>query len=208
MQRGNAVAWFYQPTNPTQETMKYMNMLSRLTTLLALVALVTMTGCDSEEPDGDAGENELITRVTVTLTPMSGGSAIVAIAEDPDGDGANLTVDAIQLSADETYNGTIALYDGVNDFDITDEVEEEAEEHQFWYTASGAIADRVTITVTDRDDNNLPVGLAFTVTVSEGAAASGTFNVVLSHYDDAPKTGTDRSDESDIDIDFLLSIVP
>ncbi|MEZ4696908.1 MAG: hypothetical protein R2832_10875 [Rhodothermales bacterium] len=62
--------------------------------------------------------------------------------------------------------------------------------------------------ITDTDENSLPVGLEFTVTVSSGAAATGTLNVVLSHYDDVVKNGTTRSDESDIDIDFPVTIAP
>ncbi len=174
---------------------------------LVMALLIVLPGCDSGEPDDGAGERELITRVTLTLTPMAGGTPIEAVAEDPDGDGANLTIDPIQLVPGTTYLGTIELYDGVNDEDITAEVEEEADEHQFWYTAEGGIAGRVTVAVTDTDANGLPLGLAFTVTVTAGDAASGTLNVVLSHYDEGPKNGTDRSDESDIDIDFPVTLV-
>ncbi|MEZ4700562.1 MAG: hypothetical protein R2834_09550 [Rhodothermales bacterium] len=181
----------------------------RIVSSLALVAAIPfLSGCDSEEPDPSAGETEFITQVRLTLTPMSGGSAVVVQADDPDGDGANLTIDAIQLTAGETYTGTIVLYDGVNDEDITAEVQAEAEEHQFWYQAEGGIADRITVTITDQDANNLPIGLAFTLAVSDGGAATGTFNVALSHYDASPKDGTGRSDETDVDIDFPVSIVP
>ncbi len=50
------------------------------------------------------------------------------------------------------------------------------------------------------------MGLEYTVTVTAGAAASGTLNVVLSHFDAAPKDGVNRSDESDVDIDFPVNI--
>jgi hypothetical protein len=188
-----------------------MNHLLKSTSFVSLFLfmslLVVLPGCDSEEPDDDAGESELITRVTITLTPMAGGDPVVAVAEDPDGDGANLTIDPIQLVPGTTYLGEIELFDGVNDEDITTAVEDEAEEHQLWYTAEGGIAGRVTITITDTDANDLPVGLTFTVTVSAGGGATGTLNVVLSHYDEGPKNGTDRSDESDIDIDFPVTLV-
>ena len=172
------------------------------------IGLVFASGCDSEDPGDDAGESELITRVTLTLTPSGGGTALTAVASDPDGDGANLTIDNLTLAAGTTYNGTIQLLDGINNEDITAEVEQESDAHQFWYTAEGGIASRVTVAISDTDENSLPVGLEFTVTVSSGAAATGTLNVVLSHYDDVVKNGTTRSDESDIDIDFPVTIAP
>ena len=172
--------------------------------VLTLLAL-TFTACDSTEPEDDgAGEEELITRVVLTLT--GGGETIVAEASDPDGDGTNFQIDDITLTAGTTYTGSIELFDDINDEDITEEVEEEAGEHQFFYTPQGGIATRVTVNVTDTDGNGLPVGLDFTVVVSSGGAASGSLNVVLSHFDEEPKTGTDRSDETDVDVTFPVTI--
>ena len=83
---------------------------------------------------------------------------------------------------------------------------EEQEDHQLWYTPGGDAVSRLTITITDMDDNGLPVGLNFTVAVSDGGAASGTLQVVLSHYDSAPKDGVTMSIESDVDITFPVII--
>jgi hypothetical protein len=189
--------------------MSHLLWTSEFVSMLALLSLSALyVGCDSEEPEDGVGEEELITRVTVTLAPNVSGAAIEAVADDPDGDGTNLTIETITLQTNTTYTGMIELEDTVNGADITAEVEEEAEEHQFWYTPEGGVADRLAMTITDRDANDLPVGLQFTVTVSAGAGASGTLNVVLSHYDESPKTGTNRSDESDIDIDFPVTILP
>lgn len=172
--------------------------------LCAFLAL-TMTACDSTEPDDNgAGEEELITRVVLTLT--GGGQTIVAEASDPDGDGTNFQIDALSLAAGTTYSGSIELFDDIHDENITEEVEEEADEHQFFYTVQGGLANRLTVTVTDTDGNGLPVGLDFTLTVSQGGAASGTLNVVLSHFDEEPKTGTGRSDETDVDVTFPVTV--
>ena len=176
------------------------------TTFVILFTSLVLIGCDSEEPDPGPGEEELITTVTVTLTPQAGGQAVSFVANDPDGDGANFTLDDITLAANTTYTGTITLRDDINGEDITEEIEEEDDEHQFWYTPGGDAAGRITVTITDMDGNSLPVGLEFTLAVSDGGAATGTLNVVLSHYDDAPKDGTTRSDESDVDITFQVTI--
>ncbi|HAY36043.1 MAG: hypothetical protein P8H65_11040 [Rhodothermales bacterium] len=175
-------------------------------TLLVLLFLsFTLNACDSAEPDHDhAGEEELITRVVVTLT--SGTETVTANANDPDGDGTGFEIDPIVLSSGTTYSGSITLWDDVNLENITEEIEEEDDEHQFFYTVGGGVSDRVDVSITDRDSNNLPVGLTFDLVVSDGGPASGTLNVVLSHFDDQPKNGSDRSDETDVNVTFTISL--
>ncbi|MEM1128803.1 MAG: type 1 periplasmic binding fold superfamily protein [Bacteroidota bacterium] len=184
----------------------YQPISKYLTGALCLVLFaVVLAGCDSNEPDDDGpGETELITRVVLTLT--GGGETISATANDPDGDGTNFQIDDIILTAGTTYTGSFEIADDINGEDITAEIEEENAEHQFFFTVGGAASSRVTVTINDQDENNLPVGLDFTVAVSDGDASSGTLRVILSHYDDEPKNGTDRSDETDFDITFPIAI--
>ena len=181
-------------------------MKSYFNTFLFLLFLsFSLTACDSAEPDDDhSGEEELITRVVVTLS--SGADTIVATASDPDGDGSGFEIDPIVLSSGTTYSGAITLWDDINLESITEEIEEEDDEHQFFYTVGGGASDRVNVTVTDQDSNNLPIGLTFDVVVSDGGSANGTLNVVLSHFDDEPKNGTDRSDETDVNVTFNISL--
>jgi hypothetical protein len=182
------------------------------TLTIAAVALIA-GGCSEDNPAKPTPQNpqELITKVTLTLTPAGGGAAVTAVFSDPDGDGGNApTIGTLTLKAGTTYTGTIELLDETKDpdEDITEEVEEESDVHQFFYTPEGGIVGRITVAITDRDANNLPVGLEYTVAVTAGAAANGTLNVVLSHYDESPKNGTTPSDETDVDIDFPVNIVP
>lgn len=183
---------------------------------LALLGSLSLTACDSGEPDDDgAGEEELITQVTLTLTPQGGGSAVTISASDPDGDGTGLTFSpsTLALAPGTTYDGTIELRDTINDEDITEEVEEESEEHLFRYTLSPASAGTVTLTDTESDytsdDENggdYAVGLTFQVTTAAGASGAGTLNVALYHFDVGPKTSsTATSDEIDVDVAFPVS---
>lgn len=185
--------------------------MKRFLFLLSLTLLIILPACDSTEPDDPgAGEEELITRVVLTLT--GGGQTLSATADDPDGDGVGIQADTITLQTGTTYTGRIAVFNDLatdaEEQDITAEIRAEADEHQFFYTVGGdaAVQDAVTITLTDQDENGLPVGLDFTVAVAEAGPGTGTLNVVLSHYDDAPKNGTDRSDETDIDVTFPLVV--
>ena len=176
--------------------------------LFLLLAAIVVVGCDSSEPDDEpgAGELELITTVTVTLTPQGGGQSVTAVANDPDGDGEGFTIGDVDLVANTTYTGTIAFRDDINDEDITEEIKEEDDAHQIWYTPGGSAASRLAVTINDEDDNGLPVGLDFTLDVSMGAAVTGTLNIVMSHYDEQPKDGVTRSDETDVDLTFPVNI--
>jgi hypothetical protein len=188
---------------------------ARALAALALLGSLSLTACDSTEPDDGAGEEELITQVTLTLTPQGGGSAVTIAASDPDGDGAGLTFSpsTLTLTPGTTYDGSIELRDTINGEDITEEVEEESEEHLFRYTLTPASAGTVTITDTESDytsdDENggdFAVGLSFQVVTAAGASGTGTMNAVLYHFDEGPKTSSAAtSDEIDVDIAFPVT---
>lgn len=191
--------------------------LTRGALALALLGALTLTACDSGEPDDDgAGEEELITEVSVTLTNTADASDTVTITvSDPDGDGDGLTFSpsSVTLRPGATYAGSIKLRDTINDEDITEEVEEEAEKHLFRYAFDPASAGTISPTDAESDytsenenGGDYAVGLAFQAAVASGASGSGTLNAVLYHFDDAPKSGsTATSDETDIDIAFPVS---
>jgi hypothetical protein len=198
---------------PSNQTLIPMTAIYKTLTYAAglVFLVVALAACDSTEPDDDegAGEEELITRVVLTLD--DGGETVTATADDPDGDGVDIQVETLTLTPGTVYDGTIEVYNDLADEpveqDITAEIEEEDDEHQFFYTVDG-FGDNVRVDITDFDDSNLPVGLAFQVNVTDAASGSGTLNVVLSHYDDEPKNGVDRSDETDIDVTFPVEIAP
>ena len=179
--------------------------MNHLRTLAAIFfGTLLVSGCDSSEPDDGIGEEELITRVVITLS--GGGETVTAEASDPDGDGTDFQIDTISMTDGVTYQGQIELFDDPNSENVTDEIEAEAEEHQFFYTVAGGLAGRVSVVITDEDANGLPVGLEFEIADSGQGPASGTLRVVLSHYDASPKNGIDRSDETDVDVTFPVVI--
>ncbi|MEQ9104201.1 MAG: hypothetical protein RIE53_05845 [Rhodothermales bacterium] len=174
----------------------------------ALIVALSASGCDSTEPDDHgAGDEELITRIQLTLTSPQAPQVVVE-ATDPDGDGANLTIGTLVLKAGVTYTGTIGVFDDVNGENVGAEIDEEADEHQFFFLPGGQDASRLSVTVTDSDSNGLPVGLAFTVATTSGGAGQASLRVILSHFDDDPKDGVNQSDETDIDVTFPVTIEP
>lgn len=177
---------------------------------LALGLALTVSACDSNEPDPGGGEQELITRVVVTMTNAANAADVVTLtANDADGDGGGIvfTPARATLRPNATYTATIQLDDTINNVDISNEIEGEADEHLFRYAFDPASAG--TVALTDRESQyggtrDLPVGLAFRVTTAAAATGNAVFNATLFHFDEGAvkSSATSTSDERDIDIDF------
>lgn len=182
-----------------------MKRIDTLKFILPLLFITLIAGCDATDPDPEGvGEEELITRLAITLT--ANGQSVTYEANDPDGDGTGLQIDPMTLQSGTVYTGNIAVFDDVNDEDVGAEIAEEDDEHQFFFVPGGSAAARLTVVATDQDENGLPVGLSFQVAVADGGSGSATIQVILSHFDDAPKDGVNRSDETDIDVTFPVTI--
>lgn len=194
--------------------MKTTRVRSRWPLLLAVAGLLVVTACeDDPAAPSDENEQELITRITVTLTPVGGGTTQSATIDDPDGMGPlppSAPSAVLSLTPGTTYNGTVAVFDASdpNDVeDITVEVREEDDEHRFFYTVSGLNGVTVPDSSLDLDRNGAPLGVTFQVVAGPEASGSGTIRVVLSHYDDVPKgDGSTPSNETDIDQSFQVTV--
>lgn len=175
-------------------------------TILALSLMATvMTSCSSDDDTPEVvNEEEIITTMTVTLTSAD-GTAILQ-SQDLDGDGPNAPViTADNLTANTTYAGSIELLNETETpaEDITEEVAEEADEHQFFFGLSGAIAE---VTYSDEDGDGNPIGLEFELTT--GDAGTGTVTITLRHEPTKPNDGTlaDAGGETDITQTFDVVI--
>jgi len=172
--------------------------------------LSVFTACDSDDPE-PVNEEELITTVELTFTNDNDASDVVSASfTDIDGEGGNdPIIDNISLMANATYTLTVRFLNEEETpaEDITEEVEEEDEDHQVFYVATGA---EFTYAYGDQDSNQNPLGLTGTVTT--GAASNGTLQVILIHEPNKTAAGVRDGDptnagiESDIDVTFNLSI--
>jgi hypothetical protein len=188
----------------------------------AIVSLGAISGCDDDDPKKE-DTPELITKATLTFAPSAGGSPVIVTATDPDGEGVqDIAVDGpINLGAAKSYTLTIQLINELAAptaaaYNITGEVEEEGDEHMFFFswtnnvfndpTGNGNIDNRSDdVNYEDEDENGLPLGLeTFWTTAS---ASSGKFRVMLKHQPELKNaSSTSSAGETDLNIEFTINI--
>ena len=189
--------------------MKKLHVLAILT--LAIAAL--FPSCKKDDPT-PPNESELITTVSLTLVDSATGLQTVTLTfRDLDGDGGiDPVITGGSLQPNTTYNGQLALLDESKTpiDEITAEIEEEADEHQFFFKATpGSLL--AYLKYLDTDINGKPVGLQFRL--KSGSSGSGNFTVILRHQPDKNASGvsdgniTNAGGETDIEVTFPLSIV-
>ena len=184
--------------------------------LYAVLTLFIFTACEEDEvaPE-EENEVEVFTDVKLVFTPVVGGAAVEAAAQDPDGAGVQelQVLGGINLKANTNYFLSMIIENCLEDPCelMNEEIEEEAEEHQFFYAFTNDIftspsgngnIDNASdpINYIDVDGNGNPIGLLSTW--NTGSAKSGTFTIQLQHQPDV-KTAT--SGATDGDTDFALT---
>ena len=170
--------------------------------LLASTLVFASCSDDDNTPD-EVNEEEVITTLTVTLD--SGSDIVVLQYQDLDGEGsdsAEITVSGT-LSANTVYDGSIVLLNEIEGENITEEVEEEADEHQFFYTVGSGL--NVTTDYNDADSMGNPVGLSFILSTSD--ASSGALTFTLRHEPNKPNDGLETAGgETDIEVTFDVTV--
>ncbi|MBM1106898.1 type 1 periplasmic binding fold superfamily protein [Aurantibacter crassamenti] len=172
-----------------------------------LIVFTSLTSCsDDDENPEVVNEEEIITTMNVTLS-ASGVPTITLQSQDLDGDGPNDPVVEVSgnLTASTVYSGSIELLNETETpaEDITEEVAEEADEHQFIFVTSGSVA---STAYNDEDADGNPIGIAFTLTTGE--AGTGTLQITLRHEPKKPNDGTlaDAGGETDVVQTFTVTV--
>lgn len=171
-----------------------------------VVATLLLNSC-SDDPE-PTNEEEVITTLTVTLVPVGGGTEVTMEFYDEDGDGPIDPVYTYSSGGDEAvlslanYTGSITLLNETESpaGNITEEIEEEADDHLFCFTPSSALG--LEILYEDEDGEGLPIGLE---SLWAGFTSSGTVKIVLRHQP-GEKTGVcPGSGDTDIDVTFNVT---
>ncbi len=196
--------------------------------LLSTTSFILLTSCKNDDPEPE-NIPELITKVTLKFTPAGGGAEMIITATDPDGEGVqDIKVDGpINLIKGTQYTLSLDLINGLYKpgdagYNITTEVEEEGEEHQFFFrfsdgifsspTGTGNIKDNASSTAEsinylDNDVSNIPIGISTSWTSSNTALMDKSFRVLLKHQPGIKSsTSTSLDGESDLDISFVVNV--
>ena len=177
----------------------------------------------NEDPDAPPCENEeeIITDVILTFTPVDGGTAVTAAAQDPDGEGPLdlVVLDDIELVESTEYTLTMELLNSIEGEDITEEIMEEDDEHMFFFAftdevftspaGDGNVDNRPDpVNYNDFDENMLPVGLNTSWETECGEETStGTFRVILKHQPgEKSETSTVNDGGTDVDLTFNVNV--
>jgi len=206
--------------------MKTINLFKNVRWAAILFAAITIVSCSSDD-DAPEEENELevITNVTLIFFTNASdpGDVVMASAQDPDGEGIQeLQVSGgITLSADAEYTLTYAIInalDPADPEDIGEEILDEDNEHQFFYSfTEGAFDSPIgngnidtasdPLNYSDEDENGNPVGLVTSWTTPVTPSTGGMFRVRLQHQPDVKTATTGSMDgDTDFDLTFVLNV--
>ena len=175
-----------------------------------VLSVLFYTSCKTPEDPIIPNEEEVITTLNFTLTPVGGVNPVVFSFQDLDGDGGNApVVTGGTLAANTNYTGVIELLNELETpvGNITEDVLAEADEHQFFFQTTQG---EVSIAYDDMDTNNNPLGLS--TIVSTSGPSTGTITVILRHKPNKTATGvpdgdiTNAGGETDIKVTFNVDI--
>ena len=174
---------------------------------ISSLALVSCSSDDDHDDDHDH-EEELITTVTYTLTNTTDNTDEVMLTfTDLDGEGGTDGTYQVSgpLTANVTYSGAIKLLNATESpaEDITEEVEHEGDEHEFFYSTN---VSGITISKEDNDSDGNPIGIETTLTT--GGAGTGTLTIILKHEPTKPNNNTPAGagGSTDVEVTFSISV--
>lgn len=197
-------------------TTRMMNDLQRSMTKLSILATIAgsmllLGSCkkdkeDPATPPVPVNEEELITTLRLYMWPSTGGDTAIFSFVDLDGDGGNVPVitgDTLMMNT-MYWSSIVLLNETVSPVDsISNEVAEEAEEHQFFYATTGGSLSWSAYM--DADLNGNPIGLSATWSTT-GTPGSGDLSVTLRHEPNKSASGVSNGDitnaggETDIEV--------
>ena len=184
-----------------------MRTTSKFLTSIAAIALI-FSSCEKDHSGHVHNDEEVMTTLTYTLTAENADTVALKFL-DLDGEGGTEpTITGGTLQANTTYAGSFEILNETETpaEDVTLEVKEEEDEHQFFFENTGNIA----VAYADTDSNGKPVGLKTTVTT--GDAGSATITVTLIHEPNKLAEGVSDGDitnaggATDISVTFPITV--
>lgn len=197
----------------------------QLLSFLMVMVMFSFSSCVSDDPEQEK-EQELITDITLIFTEVNAsgqefGQPVSFKASNPEGLelGNNPTIETVNLTIGKRYLLKLEVKNSIENEDITEEILEEADEHQFYFLGTAFVGTPVlTYTYDDQDQNGNPIGVRGFVQVSENPAINNAqIRIVLRHDLNKSFQGANNPNwenfvqaggESDLDISFPLVLNP
>ncbi|TVZ51049.1 type 1 periplasmic binding fold superfamily protein [Dokdonia sp. Hel_I_53] len=172
---------------------------------------LTIFSCIDNDDDGlipqVINEEEVISTVQITLTNTVDGEVIVLRSVDTDGEGGDEPVITVSdnLDANTNYTSRIQfLNETVSPAEnITEEVEEEALEHQIIFTVQTSLD--TNITYSNFDSNGNPLGTE--IALVTGNPSAGNITVTLRHEPSKPNDGTLNGAGGETDAQVVFPVI-
>ena len=197
-----------------------MKNLTRLPIYLFAILAMGFASCESDDPE-EENDGEVITDVTLNFQELNASGAPIGLvtsfkASDPEGIevGSSPTIQNVTLTKGKTYRMTIVVSNEIEKEDITKEILEEADEHQFFFLGTAVTGN--IITVTYNDPSGKLIGLQNRAVVSSSPGTNNAqLRVVLRHDLDKNFPGATNPNfanfvqaggETDLDITFPVII--
>ena len=198
-----------------------MNTKNKLYLIAFALVPFAFSSCSSDDPVPE-NDGELITDVTLTFQELDAsnnpvGTPFDFTASDAEGIeiGSTPTVETVTLAKGKKYQMTIEVYNSVAGEDITEEISEESDEHQFYFLGSAFVGTPILTYLYD-DQGGIKLGLKGLVTVAETPVSNnGNMQILLRHALDKNYPGAENPNftnyaqaggESDLDIVFPVII--
>ncbi|WP_425638423.1 hypothetical protein ACPUEN_03300 [Algoriphagus yeomjeoni] len=198
-----------------------MNTKNKLYLLALALGAFSISSCESEDPVPE-NDGEVITDVTLMFQEIDAsgnavGSPFEFTASDAEGIevGGVPTVETVRLTKGKTYQMSIEVYNSIENEDITEEIQEEGDEHQFYFLGS-AFNSSPFLSYSYDDEGGELIGLKGIVTVQEFPGFNNAeMRVILRHDLDKNYPGADNPNftdyaqaggESDLDITFPVVV--
>ena len=192
-------------------TLKLNHMKTIKNALLLLLTFNFIIACSNSEDPEPVNEEEVITTLEATLTPIGKAENVTLKSVDLDGDGPDepvLTVSG-KLMANTSYDGILLILNETESpaEDVTIEILEEDDEHQFFFSFTNNIA---SVTYSDTDGDGNPIGVQFRLTTGDVGSGNATFT--LRHEPNKTATGVAEGDitnaggSTDIEVTFAIVV--
>lgn len=182
----------------------FLNVIHKVVLPVLAISTCLVTGC-SDDPEA-TNEEEVITTVIVTLKP-TGGETVTLTWDDTNQDAI---VDESEITASDnlvpgiSYAATIQLLNknADPDVDITEEVQDEAEDHIFCFTVTTV---GISITNLSKDKNELPLGIT-SVWTTTAATTAGTVTITLRHQPGVKTGDCPGAGDTDASVTFPVHV--